>query len=134
MEERLKMLSQQSIDAMNAKVNDDDMYELASLGVSYERNISYWERWGGWYALLAGNLVADITLDIAKALGAKGAVAFIITSFITVAAFVAAALWYYKWFDNILKRTYIVNLIKRRKKNVKKSEGNEKVSENESNS
>lgn len=133
MEERLKMLSQQSIDAMNAEANDDN-YEIASVGVSYERKVSYWERWGGWYALLAGNLVADITLDIAKALGAKGAVAFIITSFITVAAFVAAALWYYKWFDNILKRTYIVNLIKRRKKNVKKSEGNEKVSENESNS
>lgn len=132
MEERLKMLSQQSIDAMNAKVNDDDMYELASIGVSYERNISYWERWGGWYALLAGNIVADITLDIAKALGAKGAVAFIITSFMTVAAFVAAALWYYKWFDRILKRTYIVNLIKRRKKNVKKE--SEKVSESESNS
>lgn len=133
MEERLKMLSQQSIDAMNAEANDDN-YEIASVGVSYERKVSYWERWGGWYALLAGNLVADITLDIAKALGVKGAVAFIITSFITVAAFVAAALWYYKWFDNILKRTYIVNLIKRRKKNVKKSEGNEKVSENESNS
>ena len=131
MEERLKMLSQQSIDAMNAEANDDN-YEIASVGVSYERNISYWERWGGWYALLAGNLVADITLDIAKALGAKGAVAFIITSFITVAAFVAAALWYYKWFDNILKRTYIVNLIKRRKKNVKKE--SEKVSESESNS
>lgn len=133
MEERLKMLSQQSIDAMNAEANDDN-YEIASVGVSYERKVSYWERWGGWYALLAGNIVADITLDIAKALGAKGAVAFIITSFITVAAFVAAALWYYKWFDRILKRTYIVNLIKRRKKNVKKSEGNEKVSENESNS
>lgn len=133
MEERLKMLSQQSIDAMNAEANDDN-FEIASVGVSYERKVSYWERWGGWYALLAGNLVADITLDIAKALGAKGAVAFIITSFITVAAFVAAALWYYKWFDNILKRTYIVNLIKRRKKNVKKSEGNEKVYENESNS
>lgn len=133
MEERLKMLSQQSIDAMNAEANDDN-YEVASVGVSYERNISYWERWGGWYALLAGNLIADVTLDIAKALGAKGAVAFIITSFTTVAAFVAAALWYYKWFDKILKRTYIVNLIKRRKNNVKKSEGNEKVSENESNS
>ena len=131
MEERLKMLSQQSIDAMNAEANDDN-YEIASVGVSYERNISYWERWGGWYALLAGNLVADITLDIAKALGAKGTVAFIITSFITVAAFVAAALWYYKWFDRILKRTYIVNLIKRRKKNVKKE--SEKVSESESNS
>ena len=126
MEERLKMLSQQSIDAMNAEANDDN-YEIASVGVSYERNISYWERWGGWYALFAGNIVADITLDIAKALGAKGDVAFIITSFITVAAFVAASLWYYKWFDRILKRTYIVNLIKRRKKNVKK------VSENESN-
>lgn len=131
MEERLKMLSQQSIDAMNAEANDDN-YEIASVGVSYERNISYWERWGGWYALFAGNIVADITLDIAKALGAKGAVAFIITSFITVAAFVAAALWYYKWFDKILKRTYIVNLIKRRKKNVKKE--SEKVSESESNS
>ena len=131
MEERLKMLSQQSIDAMNAEANDDN-YEIASVGVSYERNISYCERWGGWYALLAGNIVADITLDIAKALGAKGAVAFIITSFITVAAFVAAALWYYKWFDRILKRTYIVNLIKRRKKNVKKE--SEKVSESESNS
>ena len=131
MEERLKMLSQQSIDAMNAEANDDN-YEIASVGVSYERKVPYWERWGGWYALLAGNLVADITLDIAKALGAKGAVAFIITSFITVAAFVAAALWYYKWFDNILKRTYIVNLIKRRKKNVKKE--SEKVSESESNS
>ena len=131
MEERLKMLSQQSIDAMNAEANDDN-YEIASVGVSYERNISYWERWGGWYALLAGNIVADIILDIAKALGAKGAVAFIITSFITVAAFVAAALWYYKWFDKILKRTYIVNLIKRRKKNVKKE--SEKVSESESNS
>lgn len=131
MEERLKMLSQQSIDAMNAEANDDN-YEIASVGVSYERKVSYWERWGGWYALLAGNIVADITLDIAKALGAKGAVAFIITSFITVAAFVAAALWYYKWFDKILKRTYIVNLIKRRKKNVKKE--SEKVSESESNS
>lgn len=131
MEERLKMLSQQSIDAMNAEANDDN-YEIASVGVSYERNISYWERWGGWYALLAGNIVADLTLDIAKTLGAKGAVAFIITSFITVAAFVAAALWYYKWFDRILKRTYIVNLIKRRKKNVKKE--SEKVSESESNS
>lgn len=131
MEERLKMLSQQSIDAMNAEANDDN-YEIASVGVSYERKVSYWERWGGWYALLAGNIVADITLDIAKALGAKGAVAFIITSFITVAAFVAAALWYYKWFDRILKRTYIVNLIKRRKKNVKKE--SEKVSESESNS
>ena len=131
MEERLKMLSQQSIDAMNAEANDDN-YEIASVGVSYERKVSYWERWGGWYALLAGNLVADITLDIAKALGAKGSVAFIITSFITVAAFVAAALWYYKWFDRILKRTYIVNLIKRRKKNVKKE--SEKVSESESNS
>lgn len=130
MEEMLKMLSQQSIDAMNAETNDD--YEIASAGVSYERNISYWERWGGWYALLAGNIVADITLNIAKALGAKGAVAFIITSFITVAAFVAAALWYNKWFDRILKRTYIVNLIKRRKKNVKKE--SEKVSESESNS
>lgn len=131
MEERLKMLSQQSIDAMNAEANDDN-YEIASVGVSYERKVSYWERWGGWYALFAGNIVADITLDIAKALGAKGAVAFIITSFITVAAFVAAALWYYKWFDNILKRTYIVNLIKRRKNNVKKE--SEKVSESESNS
>ena len=131
MEERLKMLSQQSIDAMNAEANDDN-YEIASVGVSYERKVSYWERWGGWYALLAGDLVSDITLDIAKALGAKGAVAFIITSFITVAAFVAAALLYYKWFDNILKRTYIVNLIKRRKKNVKKE--SEKVSESESNS
>lgn len=131
MEERLKMLSQQSIDAMNAEANDDN-YEIASVGVSYERNISYWERWGGWYAFFAGNIVADITLDIAKALGAKGAVAFIITSFITVVAFVAAALWYYKWFDRILKRTYIVNLIKRRKKNVKKE--SEKVSESESNS
>ena len=131
MEERLKMLSQQSIDAMNAEANDDN-YEIASVGVSYERKVSYWERWGGWYALLAGNIVADITLDIAKALGAKGAVAFIITSFITFASFVAAALWYYKWFDKILKRTYIVNLIKRRKKNVKKE--SEKVSESESNS
>ena len=130
MEERLRMLSQQSIDAMNAEGNDT--YELASVGVSYERKVSYWERWGGWYALLAGNIVADITLDIAKALGAKGAIAFIITSFITVAAFVAAALWYYKWFDKILKRTYVVNLIKRRKKNVKKE--SEKVSESESNS
>lgn len=131
MEERLKMLSQQSIDAMNAEANDDN-YEIASVGVSYERNVSYWERWGGWYALLAGKLVADITLDIAKALGAKGYIAFTITSFITVAAFVAAALWYYKWFDKILKRTYIVNLIKRRKKNAKKE--SEKVSESESNS
>lgn len=131
MEERLKMLSQQSIDAMNAEANDDN-YEIASVGVLYERKVSYWERWGGWYALLAGNYVADITLDIAKALGAKGYIAFIITSFITVAVFVAAALWYYKWFDRILKRTYIVNLIKRRKKNVKKE--SEKVSESESNS
>ena len=125
------MLSQQSIDAMNAEANDDN-YEIASVGVSYGRKVSQWERWGGWYALLAGDLVADITLDIAKALEATGAVAFIITSFITVAAFVAAALWYYKWFDKILKRTYIVNLIKRRKKNVKKE--SEKVSESESNS
>lgn len=132
MEERLKMLSQQSIDAMNAEGNDT--YEIASVGVSFERKVSYWDRWGGWYALLVGNLVADITLDIAKGSGAKGVVPFIITSFITFASFIAAALWYYKWFDKLLKRTYIVNLIKRRKKNVKKSERNEKVSENESNS
>ena len=132
MEERLKMLSQQSIDAMNAEGNDT--YEIASVGVSFERKVSYWDRWGGWYALLVGNLVADITLDIAKGSGAKGVVPFIITSFITFASFIAAALWYYKWFDKLLKRTYVVNLIKRRKKNVKKSERNEKVSENESNS
>ena len=133
MEERLHMLTQQSIDAMNAEANDYN-YEIASVGVFYERKVSYWERWCGWHALLAGNLVADVTLEIAKALGAKGAIAFFITSFITTASFIAAALWYYKWFDKLLKRTYIVNLIKRRKKNVKKSEGNEKVSENESNS
>lgn len=132
MEERLKMLSQQSIDAMNAECNDT--YEIASVGVSFERKVSYWDRWCGWYALLVGNVAADLVLDVAKALGAKGAVAFFITEFLTVAIFIAAALWYYKWFDKILKRTYIVNLIKRRKKNVKKSEGNEKVSENESNS
>ena len=132
MEERLKMLSQQSIDAMNAEGNDT--YEIASVGVSFERKVSYWDRWGGWYALLVGNLVADITLDIAKGSGAKGVVPFIITSFITFASFIAAALWYYKWFDKLLKRTYIVNLIKRSKKNVKKSEGSEKVSESESNS
>ena len=131
MEERLEMLSQQSIDAMNAEANDDN-YEIASAGISYERNTSYLERWGGWYALLAGNIIADVTLNIAKALGAKGAVAFFITSFIIVASYVATALWYYKWFDKILKRTYVVNLIKRRKKNVKKE--NEKVSESESNS
>lgn len=130
MEERLKMLSQQSIDAMNAEGNDT--YEIASVGVSFERKVSFWDRWGGWYALLVGNVVADLVLDVAKALGAKGAVAFFITSFLTAAIFIAAALWYYKWFDKILKRTYIVNLIKRRKKNVKKE--NEKVSENESNS
>ena len=132
MEERLKMLSQQSIDAMNAEGNDT--YEIASVGVSFERKVSYWDRWGGWYALLVGNVAADLVLDVAKALGAKGAVAFFITTLLTAAIFIAAALWYYKWFDKILKRTYIVNLIKRRKKNVKKSEGNEKVSENESNS
>ena len=132
MEERLKMLSQQSIDAMNAEGNDT--YEIASVGVSFERKVSYWDRWGGWYALLVGNVAADLVLDVAKALGAKGTVAFFITTFLTAAIFIAAALWYYKWFDKILKRTYIVNLIKRRKKNVKKSEGNEKVSENESNS
>ena len=34
MEERLKMLSQQSIDAMNAEGNDT--YEIASVGVSFE--------------------------------------------------------------------------------------------------
>lgn len=122
MEERLKMLSQQSIDAMNAEGNDT--YEIASVGVSFERKVSYWDRWGGWYALLVGNVAADLVLDVAKALGAKGAVAFFITAFLTVAAFVAAALLYYKWFDRILKRTYVVNLIKRRKKNVKKSERN----------
>ena len=118
MEERLKMLSQQSIDVMNAEGNDT--YEIASVGVSFERKVSYWDRWGGWYALLVGNVAADLVLDVAKALGAKGAVAFFITTFLTVAIFIAAALWYYKWFDKILKRTYIVNLIKRRKKNVKK--------------
>ena len=91
MEERLKMLSQQQIDAMNAEANDDD-YEIASAGVYFERKVSYWERWGGWYALLVGNLITDVTLDIAKALGAKGAVAFFITSFITFASFIAAAL------------------------------------------
>ena len=130
MEERLKMLSQQSIDAMNAEGNDT--YEIASVGVSFERKVSYWDRWGGWYALLVGNVAADLVLDVAKALGAKGAVAFFITAFLTAAIFIAAALWYYKWFDKILKRTYIVNLIKRRKKNVKKE--SEKVSESESNS
>lgn len=123
MEERLKMLSQQSIDAMNSEANDDN-YEIASVG-AYERNISYWERWGGWYILLAADLVADIALGVAKG---RGAVAGLIAMFVVVAVFVAAALWYYKWFDKILNRTYIVNLIKRRKKNVKK------VSENESNS
>ena len=107
MEERLKMLSQQSIDAMNAEGNDT--YEIASVGVSFERKVSYWDRWGGWYALLVGNLVADITLDIAKGSGAKGVVPFIITSFITFASFIAAALWYYKWFDKLLKRTDVVN-------------------------
>ena len=130
MEERLKMLSQQSIDAMNAEGNDT--YEIASVGVSFERKVSYWDRWGGWYALLVGNVAADLVLGVAKALGAKGAVAFFITAFLTAAIFIAAALWYYKWFDKILKRTYIVNLIKRRKKNVKKE--SEKVSESESNS
>lgn len=130
MEERLKMLSQQSIDAMNAEGNDT--YEIASVGVSYERKVSYWDRWGGWYALLIGNVAAGLVLGVAKALGAKGAVAFFITEFLTVAIFIAAALWYYKWFDKILKRTYIVNLIKRRKMNVKKE--SEKVSESESNS
>ena len=130
MEERLKMLSQKSIDAMNAEGNDT--YEIASVGVSFERKVSYWDRWGGWYALLVGNVAADLVFDIAKSLGAKGAVAFFITSFITVASYVAAALLYCKWFDKILKRTYVVNLIKRRKKNVKKE--SEKVSESESNS
>lgn len=130
MEERLKMLSQQSIDAMNAEANDDN-YEIASVGVSYERKVSYWEQWTGWYILLVADLVADIALGVAKG---RGAVAGLIATFVVVAVFVAAALWYYKWFDKLLKRTYVVNLIKRRKKNVKKSERNEKVSENESNS
>ena len=116
MEERLKMLSQQSIDAMNAEANDDN-YEIASVGVSYERNISYWECWGGWYIFIAADLVADIALGVAKG---RGAVAGLIATFVVVAVFVVASLWYYKWFDKILKRTYIVNLIKRRKKNVKK--------------
>lgn len=129
MEERLQMLTQQSIDAMNENENDKK-YKVASVGIS-KRKVSFWERWTGWYTFLVADLVADVAFEIAKGLGA---VAGFIAMFVAVAAFVAAGLWYYRWFEKILERTYVVNLIEKEKADVKESEGNEKVSESESNS
>ena len=130
MEERLRMLTQQSIDAMNENENDEK-YKVASVGILPKRKVSYWERWTGWYTLLVADLVSDVAFEVAKGLGA---VAGFIAMFVAVAAFVAAGLWYCRWFEKILERTYVVNLIEKEKADVKKSEGNEKVSESESNS
>lgn len=129
MEERLHMLTQQSIDAMNENENDEK-YKVASVGIS-KRKVSFWERWTGWYTFLIADLVSDVALEVAKD---RGAVAGFIAIFITAASFVAAGLWYCRWFEKILERTYVVNLIEKEKADVKKSEGNEKVSESESNS
>ena len=129
MEERLKMLSQQSIDAMNENDNDDK-YKVASVGIS-KRNVSFWERWTGWYTFLVADLVSDVAFGVAKG---RGGVAGFIAMFVAVAAFVAAGLWYCRWFEKVLERTYVVNLIEKEKADVKESEGNEKVSESESNS
>ena len=129
MEERLQMLTQQSIDAMNEN-ETDDKYKVASVGIS-KRNVSFWERWTGWYTFLVADLVADVALGVAKG---RGAIAGLIAMFVVIAVFVAAGLLYCRWFEKVLERTYIVNLIEKEKADVKKSEGNEKVSESESNS
>lgn len=103
---------------------------VASVGIS-KRNVKFWERWTGWYTFLVADLVADVIFEVAKG---RGAVALFIAMFVAIAVFVAAGLWYCRWFDKVLKRTYVVNLIEKEKADVKKSEGNEKVSESESNS
>ncbi len=129
MEERLHMLTQQSIDAMNENENDDK-YKVASVGIS-KRKVNFCERWTGLYTFLVADLVTDVAFEVAKG---RGAVAGCIAMFVAVASFVAAGFWYYRWFEKILERTYVVNLIEKEKADVKKSEGNEKVSESESNS
>lgn len=129
MEERLQMLTQQSIDAMNENENDDK-YKVASVGIS-KRKVSFWERWTGWYTFLVADLVVDVALSVAKG---RGLIAGIIAMTVALGAFVAAGFRYCNWFDKVLERTYIVNLIEKEKADVKKSEGNEKVSESESNS
>lgn len=129
MDERLYMLSQQSIDAMNDN-EDDDKYKVASVGIS-KRQVKFWERWTGWYIFLVADLVADVAIEIAKG---RGAIAGLIAMFVAIAAFIPAGFWYYRWFEKVLERTYVVNLIEKEKADVKKSEGNEKVSESESNS
>lgn len=129
MEERLHMLTQQSIDAMNENENDEK-YKVASVCIS-ERKVSFWERWTGWYTFLVADLVSDVAFEVAKG---RGAVAEFIAMFVAIASFVAAGLWYCKWFGKVLEKTYVVNLIEKEKADVKKSEGNEKVSESESNS
>lgn len=129
MEERLHMLTQQSIDAMNENENDEK-YKVASVGI-YKRKVSFWERWTGWYTFLVADLVSDVAFEVAKG---RGGIAGFIAMFVSIAAFVAAGLWYCRWFEKILERTYVVNLIEKEKADVKESEGNEKVSESESNS
>lgn len=129
MEERLHMLTQQSIDAMNENENDEK-YKVASVGIS-KRKVSFWERWIGWYTFLVADLVADVALEVAKG---RGTIAGLIAFFVAIVAFVGAGLWYCKWFEKVLERTYVVNLIEKEKADVKKSEGNEKVSDSEGNS
>lgn len=64
MEERLHMLTQQSIDAMNENENDDK-YKVASVGIS-KRKVSFWERWTGWYTFLVADLVSDVAFEVAN--------------------------------------------------------------------
>lgn len=129
MEERLHMLTQQSIDVMNENENDDK-YKVASVGIS-KRKVTFWERWTGWYTFLVADLVSDVAFEVAKG---RGAVAGCIAMFVAIVSFVSAGLFYCRWFEKTLERTYVVNLIEKEKADVEKSEGNEKVSESESNS
>ena len=129
MEERLHMLTQQSIDAMNESENDNK-YKVASVGIS-KRKVGFWERWTGWYTFLIADFVTDVAFGVAKG---RGTVAGFIAIFVCIVAFVAAGFWYSRWFGKVLERTYVVNLIKKEKADVKKSKGNKKVSESESNS
>ena len=110
MEERLHMLTQQSIDAMNENENDEK-YKVASAGIS-KRKVKFWERWTGWYTLLVADLVADVALEVAKG---RGTVAVLIAMFVAFAVFVAAGFWYCRWFDKVLEKTYVVNLIEKEK-------------------
>ncbi len=85
------MLTQQSIDAMNENENDEK-YKVASVGIS-KRKVNFWERWTGWYTFLVADLVADVALEVAKG---RGTIAGLIAFFVSIAAFVAAGLWYCK--------------------------------------